>query len=179
MNDQSLTRSFLACWPGASVHTALYHRAAQMRDQVGGRIIRPENLHVTLAFLGPLNSHQLEAVRQCCAPLPRRFEIELDRIGFFRKGGIVWAGSRSPDPELSRFVEDLRDCLRRLGFRVENRPFVPHITLLRKARRRPRSAAPQALHWLVDEYTLSASELGPDGARYSVLDRWSTLGDVK
>ncbi len=133
-----------------------------------------ENLHVTLAFLGELTAPQVSAVISCCHPLPARFRIKLDRLGFWQNRGLVWIGAREADPEFTQFVEDLRHRLRRLGFRIDQRLFVPHITLLRKARRRPRIAL-NGLEWTIDEYTLSASELRTDGARYSVLNRWSTI----
>lgn len=172
------TRSFLACWPGQVISKRLAQCARQMRDQVGGRVTRRENLHVTLAFLGGLTAAQLTAVAACCPPPPRRFTLDLDRTGYWKKRGIVWIGAKSPDPDFKDFVEDLRHRLRRLGCRIESRPFVPHITILRQARRRPRFKL-DSQTWIIDEYTLVASELASEGARYSVSKRWSTNGDVK
>lgn len=178
MKSGPMTRSFLACWPDPSITDALQRAAADARGRVGGRVIRAQNMHVTLAFLGLLTSPQLSAVQACCEPLPARFHLSLDRIGFWKNRGIVWAGARSPDPGLGAFAEDLRDRLRRVGFRVDSRPFVPHVTLLRKAERRPRIEF-RSLDWEIGEYTLVASEQTAEGAHYSVLKRWSTQGDVK
>ena len=178
MNDPIEVRSFLACWPDKSIIQQLNRYADGIKEQVGGRVVKPENLHVTLAFLGDLLPAQISAVEDVCTPLPRSFELELDRLGFWKTKGIVWMGARTPDTEFNEFVENLRDRLRRLGFRIDNRPFTPHITLLRKVRKRPRIPL-EALDWVVNEYTLVASKLEQEGARYSVSKRWSTLGDVK
>ena len=86
-----------------------------------------ENLHITLAFLGDLTATQRSATINCCVPLPRSFNIILDRIGFWKNRGLVWIGPRESNPEFDQFVEDLRIKLRRLGFRVDRRAFVPHI----------------------------------------------------
>ncbi|MDJ0956026.1 MAG: RNA 2',3'-cyclic phosphodiesterase [Arenicellales bacterium] len=178
MNDPLEVRSFLACWPDKPIAQQLNRCAARIQEQVGGRVIRVENLHVTLAFLGDLMPTQISAVEDVCAPLPRTFRLELDRVGFWKTKGIVWIGPRTPDVEFNKFVENLRDRLRRVGFRIDSRPFTPHITLLRKVRKRPRIVL-EALDWVINEYTLVASKLEQDGARYSVSKRWSTLGDVK
>ena len=178
MNDPVEVRSFLACWPDKPIAQQLNRRADHIQAQVGGRVIKQENLHVTLAFLGDLLPTQISAVEEICVPLPKSFKLELDRVGFWKTKGIVWIGTRTPDTELNAFVESLRDRLRRVGFKIDNRPFTPHITLLRKVRKRPRVVL-ETLDWVIKEYTLVASELKRDGAHYSVSRRWSTLGDVE
>ena len=172
--EQPTTRSFLACWPDTALVKALAGCSVQMQSQVGGRAVTAENLHITLAFLGNLTATQMSAAINCCAPLPKSFTITLDRIGFWKNRGLVWVGPRQPNLEFDQFVEDLRDKLRRLGFRVDRRSFVPPITLLRKARKRPRATV-TGLDWIIQEYTLCSSELRPEGSRYSVLNRWSTI----
>ena len=171
-------RSFLACWPDDSIAQQLKQCADRIQAQVGGRVIKQENLHVTLAFLGDLVPTQISTVREICTPLPKSFKLELNRVGFWKTKGIVWVGTKTPDLEFNEFVENLRDQIRRVGFRIDNRPFEPHITLMRKVRKRPRVVL-GALDWVIKEYTLVASELDQDGAHYSVSRRWSTLGDVK
>ena len=178
LNSPPLTRTFIACWPEPELARRFGVEADRLRERVGGRRVATANLHMTLAFLGGLTASQIQAVTECCSPMPREFSFTLDRVGFFKGRNIVWLGAREVDPEFVRFVEDLRDRLRRVGFRVERRPFTPHLTLLRKATRRPRLAIDD-LAWTVGEYTLTASELTRDGASYSALNRWSTIGDVK
>lgn len=178
MSDGPVARSFLACWPDRSTTQQLKQCADRVHEQVGGRVIRQENLHATLVFLGELIPAQVSAVAACCVPLPKVFRLDLDRIGYWKSKGIVWIGTKSPDIEFNQFVESLRDRLRRVGFRIDNRPFTPHITLLRKVHRRPRVVLDKS-EWVINEYALVASELSSDGARYSVSKRWSTLGDVK
>ncbi len=171
-------RCFLACWPNQQLSHKLMKLAERVREQTGGRVTPRQNIHITLAFLGDLNPAQLEAVKACCPILPGAFALALDRIGYWRNTGIVWTGARNPDPEFIEFIEGLRHVLRRTGFDIDRRTFVPHLTLLRKARKRSRlTLAPMS--WIIGEYQLVASELNAEGARYSTLKRWSINADVK
>lgn len=178
MPGESSTRCFLACWPGPEISACLDELSGTLRKQVGGRRVPLKNIHVTLAFLGDLIPAQLSAVENCCPSMTKCFDLTLDRIGYWKQGGIVWAGTRVPDPGFMEFAELIRDSLRRVGFRVDTRPFVPHLTLLRRARRRPRARV-EAIEWRIEEYSLVASELKPTGSHYSILRRWSSRGDVE
>lgn len=178
MPGEPTTRCFIACWPGPGIARRLEELSGSIQNSAGGRKIPRKNIHITLAFLGNLVSAQRAAAGACCPALPESFTLTLDRIGFFKHGGIVWAGARTPDPEFVHFVEQLRYSLRRVGFRIDARPFTPHLTLLRRARKRPRVKL-DAMEWTIGDYTLATSELTPEGSQYSIVKRWSTPGDVK
>jgi 2'-5' RNA ligase len=178
LTDNTLTRCFLACWPDQHLSHELKNLADRVREQSGGRVTPQQNIHITLAFLGDLIPAQVQAVETSCPNLPEVFTMTLDRIGYWRNTGIVWAGSRNPDPEFIEFVEGLRYVLHRMGFRTDQRAFVPHLTLVRKAHKRPRLAL-ESWNWRIGEYQLVASERSAKGSRYSTLKRWSIKGDVK
>lgn len=175
--DQKV-RCFLACWPARNIGEHLHDLSGVAQKHSGGRRVALQNIHLTLAFLGDLMPTQRAAVEACCPPMERPLVLTLDRLGYWRQGGILWAGSRTPDPDFVDFAENVRAALRRVGFRLDSRPFVPHLTLLRKARRRPRVKI-DPVDWPVTAYSLVASELTPAGANYSTRKRWSTPGDVK
>lgn len=106
------------------------------RVSAGGRFTTPENLHLTLAFLGECDPAQAVAVRGVMdevrfAPFP----IEIHRLGCFRRAGgdIWWAGVRESEPLLA-LQRDLADGLRAAGFSLETRAYTPHITLAREVR---------------------------------------------
>ena len=178
MTSKTSTRCFLACWPDQHLSHELKNLADRMREQSGGRVTPQQNIHITLAFLGDLIPTQLQAVETCCPSLPDVFTLTLDRIGYWRNKGIIWAGARNPDPGFIDFIEGLRYVLRRTGFRIDRRAFVPHLTLLRKAYKRPRLTL-ASRHWIIGEYQLVASGLSAEGSRYSTLKRWSIKVDVK
>jgi len=177
--SESAGRYFFAVWPEAQVQEAMFDWARSVQADAPARQVAGDNLHITLAFLGELAPPQVSAARRVGAETHwNGAALALDRIGYWKRSRIVWAGSREGCASLSALAEDLRGRLRRLGFEIEERPFVPHVTLYRKAHRKPRWRRRQ-VEWRIDEFCLVESHLAADGARYSVVDRWSAKGDMK
>jgi len=98
-----------------------------------GRGTPPENHHLTLAFIG--ESEDIPALRRCLdqAAGPS-FQLCAAGLSRFRRegGDILWLGLRQ-EPELLALQRRLTDCLRAAEFPLENRPFRPHLTLMRDA----------------------------------------------
>ena len=95
---------------------------------VHGNYTRPENLHLTLAFIGEYSEQDkvLEAMSSLCF---RPVELRLRGLGSF--GELWWAGLEE-NGELSRLVTQLRRALARRGIPYDRKKFLPHITLVRK-----------------------------------------------
>ncbi len=166
-------RVFLALWPDAGVGGELAVLAQRCAAQCGGRPVAARNLHLTLMFLGALTPARVAAVRACAARLPvTPFTLELDRVGFWPRPGIVWAGCRETPAPLAVLVQSLHTELGALGFALESRPFQVHVTLVRKARRAP-TPAMSPLAWPVTDVCLVRSQLAHGGSEYTVLARWS------
>lgn len=173
------SRVFFAIWPPLALRQELHALSQTLQQHTGGRVIKPESLHLTLVFIGTVGPPQIDALCACADALPLPgTELVLDQVGFWTRAGVVWAGSRHPDPDLLGFAAELHDRVQHLGFRLQKRVFRPHITLIRRARRRARTA-PIRLNWRLTELTLTASELDPAGANYTVLRRWSSAGDME
>jgi len=99
-----------------------------------GNFSLPENLHLTLAFLGECDARQAAAAKQAMAVVDfSSLEITIEHIGRFRRDGgdIWWAGVRET-PELMTLQRDLTERLRTAGFALERRRYSPHITLGRE-----------------------------------------------
>ena len=173
MTDLQPVRCFLAFWPRPEVRQTLYGWSQKVHTRTGGRRVKCENLHLTVAFLGALDPDQLEAVRGCCAAsrCPAT-TLMLDRLGFWRRPGIVWAGAVGADPSLVDAIADLHADIRAGGVVIDARAFVPHVTLIRKATNTP-TWSPPLIRWSITELCLVASQLSPAGSSYRVLDRWS------
>ena len=167
-------RVFFALWPDAAARGRMAALARDVARQSGGREPRPENHHVTLAFVGEVASARiadLERVGAAAAQSAGPFTLSLDRLGGFRATGIAWLGTGLLPPELGRLVQALRDALAAAAFPVERRPYRAHVTLARHCR----AVAPAAVEpvtWRVDRVTLAASELRPEGSRYRELAAW-------
>ena len=96
-----------------------------------GSFTCPENLHVTLAFIGETTriTEAKEALRTAVNLHPGSFPLRLRASGRFND--TIWAGI-ADSPELSVLAQDIQDELRKKGFFVERRAFRPHITLERR-----------------------------------------------
>jgi RNA 2',3'-cyclic 3'-phosphodiesterase len=172
-------RYFFAVWPDDDVRAQLSQWSDAIRTGPPARRVPDSNLHITLVFLGNLESAPLEAVRTAAAQTPwHGATLTLDRVGHWNRSRVIWVGSGSGSEALTALAEVLRGRLRRLGFLVEERPFVPHVTLYRNAGRRPRWRR-KTIYWQIDDFCLVRSTLSSAGARYEVVDRWSARDDVE
>jgi len=104
------------------------------QSAIRGSFTPPQNLHLTLAFLGECGEAQAEAAKEAMMELDHgSFSIEIDRLGRFRwdDGDIWWAGVRE-NACLRGLQADLTDQLSVRGFTLEVRAYTPHITLARR-----------------------------------------------
>jgi 2'-5' RNA ligase len=167
-------RVFFALWPPAEVAGALERVAMAIAQQAGGRPMARDSLHQTLAFIGEVPAERvadLEALASGLSDCPAA-GLSLDHLGYWRHNRIVWAAPSAAPAELTLLAERLRLALAQAGFPTEDRPFRPHLTLLRNVPRPPDlPVLPQQL-WPVDDFVLVASRLTPEGAHYRVLGQW-------
>jgi 2'-5' RNA ligase len=168
-------RLFFALWPGPDALIAATAAVRSLVPQGTGRPQRPDQLHLTLEFLGGVPEPRLLPVLEAGAAVAGStipFEIVLDRLEHWRRPQVLClTASLVPEP-LQALVRSLRLALSDRGFEPEQRPFRPHLTLARKVRLPPlaESVAPQC--WAAHEYSLVESITGPEGSRYERLSTW-------
>lgn len=166
-------RVFFALWPDAPALDALDAIAHAGVERCGGRRMRRDSLHLTLAFIGaatPAQLEQLHGVAQAVRAAP--FDLVLDRCAYWPHNRILWAGCHEPPSSQHRLLAALRSGLEAGGFKVEARPFVPHVTLVRHARCTGIPDIERPIRWQVSEFALVESFLQPSGARYRTLEKW-------
>ena len=144
----------------------------------GVRWLPPENLHLTLRFLGEMPTHRAEELDDALAALRgRRFTLQLAGVGVFEKAGrpqALWAGVER-SPQLDHLQAKVETAVQRVKFEPERRRFSPHVTLARLDNAPPHKLAEwmQAHNLLradpvaVEHFTLFSSQLGRDGAVYT------------
>jgi 2'-5' RNA ligase len=146
-----------------------------------GRYTRPENLHITLRFLGMCDPAKVEKITSAMAwtaALAQPFSLRIGRPGYFSKGGesILWLGLTGELEALNRLREDMDIALSNIGFPRESGPYRPHITLARGIRQGdPRtmcaSVSPRPLGVRVGELVLMHSTRVDDELTYVPLAR--------
>ncbi len=147
----------------------------------------PENLHLTLKFLGsvePLRMEQIEGALQATAAAAAPFTLAVRGLGAFpspARPRVIWAGVQTAGTAVAALASRLDDALGPLAFPREERPFSAHVTLgrVREPRRDPALAEALAAgsekdfgYFRVERMTLMRSDLSPRGARYTALAAW-------
>ena len=161
-------RCFLAAWPDAEARQRCSELTEAVRTHAEhGRVMRPENLHLTLAFIGDLTDARGPALAAACASLPPlECDWELTEVGCFVRPRVLWAGGPT-SPELEAIAGGARGLLDALKIGYDRKPFVPHVTLLRDVRRYtgPLAITP-AIAWPIRDVALYRSGRDEQGARY-------------
>jgi 2'-5' RNA ligase len=147
------------------------------------RWVRPENLHVTLKFMGEVPETKLAATRSALAGVRSDQAVTLDfrGLGLFpneKRPRVFWAGIEA-SPNLKTLAADIESAMEKLGIPREQRPFSPHLSL---ARFEP-PGLPEKLRSAIQEnparefgslrtnqYHLIESKLKPSGAEYTTLE---------
>lgn len=166
-------RLFFALWPDDSVRQALFDWARACRRECGGRLVRAENLHATLAFVGDVHADRYHALTRIGAGIDAHAcELILDRIEYWPHNRIVYAGSCAEPVAAIEVARILAARLAQAGFKAETRRFVAHVTLLRDALRAPAIAVPASrLSWRARDVALVESRREGGRLVYRVRER--------
>ncbi len=103
-------------------------------DIPGARWVSPEQIHLTLAFLGEVEDSTLESLNMNLALIHQPdFRLYVSGTGCFpdsRRPRVLWMGLE-PQPHLETLAAMVRKSVLSCGIQLEERPFSPHITLAR------------------------------------------------
>ena len=168
-------RLFFALWPDPETLERSLAAVRRWAPPGVGRPQRPDQLHLTLEFLGSVPEARLGvalAAGEAASAHTGPFSITLDRIEHWRRPQVLClTASTLPDPMIA-LVTRLRTELAGKGFEPEQRPFKAHLTLARQVRRPSPVAPVEPLAWPAHELTLVESLTGPGGSRYERLATW-------
>lgn len=189
-------RLFTAVPLGPEAHRSLAGAVEQAAGSPGGpRWTGPELWHLTLVFLGEVDTATLPRLRRelagvadpaggaPCGPAP--FTLRLAGAGTFPEHGrpqVLWAGVSGEVDRLALLARAVRRAARRSRVEVERKPYHPHLTL---GRWRPRDGASRAVAdaladyagpaFPVDRFILYRSHLPTEpatGPRHEPLESW-------
>jgi 2'-5' RNA ligase len=159
--------------------------------QLTGELIRmhvpvsfppPQNLHITLHFLGEVSPAQATNLGTGLKELSgkhRPFEILFEEIGAFpniRAARVVWIGIQRGIGQLNALAADVRRICETQSVLGDRKAFKPHLTIGRTVEKfpRPLKLPERYLKYrvgtmTVDRVVLFRSDLSPSGAKYSPL----------
>jgi len=167
---------FFALWPSAAASAELAMAGKRLHEICGGRRTRMETIHLTLVFLGEVGSERVDDLLELAGDIRvPAFGIGLTRFGWWPHNRIVWASPEETPAELTLLVDQLRKKLRNAGFRFDAKPFVPHITLLRKGNCKDNPLPAADVEWRAEDFVLVRSVPSERGSAYEVIGRWPLL----
>lgn len=152
--------------------------------------VKPENIHLTLFFLGdilPERQAPIEAALSVVARHARSFTISVQGAGAFpnlNHPRVIWIGLEEPTGHLALLHSAVNEAMANVGFQPEDRRFSPHLTLGRirqRASREDAQAVGEAIRRaevghlgdaLVEELIFFRSVLKSSGAEYTPLARY-------
>lgn len=166
-------RLFFALWPDDEVRGALARLARARQRECAGRTVAAHNIHLTLVFLGNVENGRIpELLALAAAIAVPPIDLTVDAVDYWRHNRIVWAGAAQCPEALRALVAQLTRALLLAGFRCEDRPYTPHITLLRDARRAPVAKATGGIAWRAREFVLVQSVRQNGAVAYEVIAHW-------
>jgi 2'-5' RNA ligase len=151
---------------------------------------RPEGIHLTLKFLGEVESNtlpQVKSVVEQAALVEKKFRITTDKAGVFphpHRPRVLWIGIKEGVEPSGRIASFLEEKLEPLGYPREERAFNPHLTLGRvRSSKNIEPLMEYFFHQLnvepmiipAEALSLYQSVLTPSGAEYQVLHRCPLL----
>jgi 2'-5' RNA ligase len=169
-------RLFFALWPDPAIQKAM-SQPLRALGHIRGRPVPKRNYHITLAFLGNVETEQLSCLCEraagvACPPVSLNF----DTLGQFRRSGILWLGCSETPASLLQLYHDLGQALIPCGFQPESRRFQSHVTLYRRFQGRLPDVAIRPVRWEVEGFHLVLSESIDDGVRYQSIATFPRLG---
>jgi RNA 2',3'-cyclic 3'-phosphodiesterase len=194
MSDKGL-RLFVAVDIPTAARRVISSAVEGMRGELAGaRWVKPENLHLTLKFIGDYMEKDLERLVEEIKASGERceaFRASLGGCGAFPSQGrarVIWLGMSEGIEGAGAVARKLDARLERVGVKREERPFRGHITLARL--RQPGDCKPfldglgsrirglRDIDFEVDEIVLYRSILGQQGPRYMVLEKVALGGNA-
>ena len=160
---------FFALCPDAPAALALESLGRDLAERCGGKPVPQAKIHLTLAFLGSIDTGRVLEAQATGATLSgEAFDVAFDVVGWFKGARVAWAGCSNPAPALVELQQRLAEALRRGGFVLDDRPYTPHLTLARRVARPVTRAAIARIGWRATQLRLMRTEAG----RYATLASW-------
>lgn len=182
----------MRCFVAVELDESIIEAAGDLQDELReaadldrGQVkwVKPESMHLTLKFLGDVDGDRIEDICEVVGKVAQKhagFKLEVEGTGCFGKPAkVLWIGIAKSD-ELAAMQKDISKALAKAGWPEDERAFSSHLTLCRIEG----SFAGRKLAEIADDYKdthfgsitvdsvcVLESELGPTGARYTLLKR--------
>ncbi len=136
------------------------------------RLVAPENLHVTLLFLGCVNAEQEIELRQAAATIAvPQLTLCFNQLSYWKTPGVLCLTATAIDAELTTLVSALTLAANQQGIAADPRAYKPHVTLARRVKdAKVLEFAP--IVWSPSSFSLVESQPTLNRTDYHILAEW-------
>jgi 2'-5' RNA ligase len=172
-----LKRLFFALWPDPETRAKCAAVSAALK--ACGRPVQPDNLHVTLVFIGGVDDTvEAKLVEAAGTVNFAKISIRFDALDYWHRPRIVCLTGKPEDEAAAALVEALNQIAAALEIPTDDRPYRAHVTLLRKAKKLPPLSF-EPIVWRSGAFCLVESCSTPEGVVYRVLKTWQTTAKAE
>jgi 2'-5' RNA ligase len=180
---EELLRSFIAIDPGSqTLDQILTFQKALVDTSADVKLVEPENIHLTLRFLGEKPLSLINRISEALKALNfSSNKVSISGVGVFpnmRRINVIWVGINKGVLDLIGIYNQVESKLQRLGVSPDDRGFSPHITVARVRSARNKDKLVETLLFMrekefgvfhLDSLKLKKSLLTPKGPVYTTL----------
>ncbi len=167
-----MQRLFFALWPSESLRESI-DQLNQSIHMDGVRKLKPQNLHLTLLYLGVLAPEiQANITSQVDRLMNQQFKFELDGLAYWQAPRILCLTVNQQPCAMHQLVDQLVEIVKEFPIYLHDRPYRAHVTLMRKAKQHYDMQF-SSIAWQANSFVLVASESTPTGIKYTVLQEWA------
>lgn len=171
-------RLFFGLTPDQEVREQLIALSKSFPTVKGVRPVPNDNLHLTLQFLGHIETNGCKCLEQkMLQTFVQSFSLRFDLYGHFKSSQTLWLGCSSYPRELTRLVNHLRNMAESCGAKVDEQIFKPHVTLFKKVEKADFPDRPFIVNWRATEFHLFESVPHENTTRYNILKTHSFLDE--
>ena len=180
-------RSFISIEIPGDIRDHIGNYIAEINGALTGvKWVKPENIHLTIKFLGNIREKDVPGLRDCITGAAKEFEpfmLTMTNLGYFPNFSnprIVWIGVDGGLDSLLDVFQYMETCLEEAGYDREERTFSPHLTIGRARRNSTIKVSGsvrefEPISFKIDKIALMKSTLTPQGPVYESITE-STLG---
>lgn len=180
-----MPRSFVAIDSNEKIRNCLV-KIQKSLERTGAdlKLVEPENIHLTLKFLGNVSENRLELVKEKIRNIEKidSFELQVNGLGVFPRPSfirVIWAGVSKGGDKTVDLRKKLDKKLAEIDFEPEDKDFTPHFTIARMKSGRAKDEVLSQIEEnsdtnfgsvIVKKVKLKKSELTSEGPIYTTLE---------
>jgi 2'-5' RNA ligase len=184
-------RTFIAIYPSQEIKDVIGELIARLKkDGDNIKWVEAKDLHITLKFLGEVKEQDVSRLIDIVSGAlkgRKAFQNEFIGIGTFPEKGtprVIWIGTAKGALEQKEMAATIEETLSEAGYKKEERPFTPHLTIGRVKGKTDSAGLKAALEDLKEKkigvseivsVEIMKSKLKRSGAAYEIVKSFSLI----